>query len=152
VADLVGRAKDGEAVGGELLPQANGHGVHHVGAAGFQDIVELFPFLGQFRGQQPHLGHQFVQQENGRQPHGGGEDVVGGLPEVDVVVGVDDRVVAAFAAQDFNGAVADDLVGVHVEADTGAGLVDINHELVVKLAGDDFVGGLGNGPGPLLID
>src|SRR5436190_1100 len=53
--------------------------------------------------------------------HGAREHVVRGLAEVDVVVGVH-----ALAGQR-----GDDLVGVHVARRTGAGLEDVDRELVV---------------------
>ena len=68
-----------------------------------------------------------------------------------MVVGVEDGVVAAAAAQDFNGAVGDDLVGIHMEADAGAGLVHVHHELVVEGAAHDLFGGLDDGTGAALV-
>ena len=46
------------------------------------------------------------------------------------------------AARQFDGAVGDDLVDVHVGLRAAAGLPDAQRELVVEFAGDDFVGGL----------
>jgi hypothetical protein len=72
---------------------------------------------------------------------GGGEHVVGRLPHVDVVVGVDRLLLGeAVAAGQLDGAVADDLVDVHVRRGSRASLVDVDGELVVMLAGDDFAG------------
>ena len=51
---------------------------------------------------------------------------------------------AEFAAEDFDGAVGDDLVGVHVGLGAGAGLPDDEGEMIVEFAGDDVVAGLGN--------
>ena len=71
-----------------------------------------------------------------RHAHRRREDVVGRLGHVDVVVGVDDRVVAALPAadplrpQDLDRPVGEDLVGVHVVADAGAGLEGIDAEVV----------------------
>ena len=41
-----------------------------------------------------------------------------------------------------DGAIGDDFVGVHVGLRAAAGLPDAQREMVVELAGDDFVGGL----------
>ena len=49
---------------------------------------------------------------------------------------------AQLAARHFDGAVGDDLVDVHVGLGAAAGLPDAQRELVVELAGDDFVGSL----------
>ena len=46
------------------------------------------------------------------------------------------------AARDFDGAVGDDFVDVHVGLRAAARLPDAQRELVVQLAGDHFVGGL----------
>ena len=44
------------------------------------------------------------------------------------------------AARQFNGAVGDDFVDVHVGLRAAAGLPDAQRKLVVEFAGDDFVG------------
>src|SRR5439155_10492130 len=83
-----------------------------------------------------------VQRPADGHVNGGGEHVVGGLPHVDVVVGVDRLLlVEAIAAGQLDGAVADDLVGVHVGRGAGAGLIDVDGELIVVLPGGDLAGG-----------
>ncbi len=42
-------------------------------------------------------------------------------------------------AEDLTGAVGDDFVGVHMQADPGSGLKDIDDEVVVVLAVDDLL-------------
>ena len=56
------------------------------------------------------------------------------------------------AAQDLDGAVGDDLVGIHVGLRAAAGLPNHEGEMVVPLACDDFVGGLHDGRRQLLIE
>ena len=46
-----------------------------------------------------------------------------------------------------NGAVGDDLVDIHIGLRAAAGLPNAQWELVVELAGDDFVGGAHDQPG-----
>ena len=46
------------------------------------------------------------------------------------------------AAGEFDGAIGDHLVGVHVGLRAAAGLPDAKRKLVVEFAGDHFVGGL----------
>src|SRR5262249_55401746 len=70
--------------------------------------------------------------------------IIAGLSAIDVVVGMD-RWIAASAAEQFGGAVGDDLVGVHVGGRSGARLKDIDDKLVVPPALDDFLGGLLDG-------
>ena len=60
---------------------------------------------------------------------------------------VNDVVAALFVAQDFEGAVGDDLVGVHVGRGACPALDDIHDKFTVILSGDDFVAGAGNGVG-----
>ena len=65
--------------------------------------------------------------------HHGGEGVVGGRGHVDVVVGVDGLLGAHGAAEDLNGAVRDDFVGVHVRLGAGSGLPHHEGEVVEEL-------------------
>ena len=99
---------------------------------------------------------QFGQQAQGEgmQRHlaAGGVHIVGGLAAVDVVVGVDQRIIALFAAQDLDGAVGDDLVGVHIGAGARAALDGIDDELIVQPARDDLIARLLDGAGHLLPD
>jgi len=83
--------------------------------------------------------------------HRGRNDVVARLAVVGVVVGVDDAV-ADLAAHEFGGAVGDDLVRVHIRRGPGAGLEDIDRELVVVFASDDLVGGLDDRLGDVVVD
>ncbi len=70
------------------------------------------------------------------------EGVVGALPHVDVVVGVDRLVLGeAVAAEDLDRPVGDDFVGVHVARRPRSGLEDVDREFAVELAGGDFLGG-----------
>ena len=75
-----------------------------------------------------------------RDAHRRREGVVRRLRHVDVVVGADDRVVAAppaadaQRAQDLDGPVGEHLVGVHVVADAGAGLEGSTRKLSSSVA------------------
>ncbi len=82
----------------------------------------------------------------GGQVDGGGNGVVAGLAAVDVVVGMDEFA-AALAAEQFDGAIGDDLVGVHVGRGAGAGLENIQDEFAVPFAVDHLLGGLDDGVG-----
>lgn len=70
--------------------------------------------------------------------HDGGESVVGGGGHIDMVVGMDRSFGAHGAAEDFNGAVRDDFIGIHVRLGTGAGLPNHEREVVDELKGGDF--------------
>ena len=122
-------------VAAELLAEGDRHRVHQVGAAGLDDVGELLRLRLQRRLERAHRRQQVVGDlAERRQVDGGGEDVVGGLAHVDVVVGV-----GAVA-----GEVGDHLVGVHVRGGAGAGLEDVDRELVVVLAVGDRVAGGGD--------
>ena len=87
-------------------------------------------------GGQERLG----QRQHGRHVHHGREHVVGRLAAVDVVVGMDRLLAARHAARELDGAVGDDLVGVHVRLGAGARLEDDERELLVPPSRDHLVG------------
>jgi hypothetical protein len=62
-----------------------------------------------------------------------------------MVVRVDGLLGAHLAAENLNGAVGDDLVGVHVGLGTGAGLPDDQREVIQQLTLGDLGGGLLDG-------
>ena len=71
-----------------------------------------------------------------------GKNVVGALPHVHVIVGVDGLSVGeAIAAAKFDGPIGDHLVDVHVGRGAGAGLKDIDGKLVVEAAVGHLAGG-----------
>ena len=76
-----------------------------------------------------------------RQPRRRREHVVGRLAHVDVIVRMHDVIGAARAAEQLRGAIGEHLVGVHVVRRAGAGLIDVDDELIAQLTGEDFVGG-----------
>ncbi|MEJ7718115.1 MAG: hypothetical protein WKF31_09200 [Thermoleophilaceae bacterium] len=129
--DLAGVAR-------ELLSERDGHGVHEVGAARFDHVGQLLGLGRETPRELLERGLEPVARVGERrQVHGRGEDVVGGLPHVDVVVGV--HVLA--------GEAGDDLVGVHVRRGARAGLEDVDRELVVVAAVRHLVGGGGDALG-----
>ena len=121
---------DLRGVAAELLTERDRHRVHQVGAPGLDDVRELVRLGLQRCLQALQRGQQLRAHLAQRgQVHRRREHVVGGLAHVDVVV----RVHAAL------GEVGDHLVRVHVRGGAGAGLEDVDRELVVVLAGRDLV-------------
>lgn len=130
----------------ELLSESEGGGILQVGTANLDDVVEVLNLLLQGVTQALEGGEQGVLElHNGGNVHNGGEGVVGGSGHVDVVVGVDGLLGTHLAAQDLNGTVRDDLVGVHVRLGAGAGLPDNQREVVQQLTLGDLSGGLLDG-------
>ncbi|GAA3047234.1 hypothetical protein GCM10020000_29160 [Streptomyces olivoverticillatus] len=120
-------------VAAELLAEGDGRGVHQVGAARLDDVGELLGLALQRLGEVLQGRHQIAgDRGGGRDVDGGGEDVVGGLACVDVVVGVHG------AAQALARQGGDDLVGVHVGRGAGAGLEDVDGEVLVPPPLDDL--------------
>jgi hypothetical protein len=115
----------------ELLAQGERRRVLQVGAADLHDVAELVGLPLQRVAQALH-GRTDVLADglDGGHVHGGGEDVVGGLPQVDVVVGVDESPLAARPAQELAGPVGQHLVHVHVALGAAARLPDHERELV----------------------
>ena len=67
------------------------------------------------------------------------------MSEIDIVVGAYDRVITTLAAHDLNGAVGQDLIDVHVVGGTGAGLENIDHDLVIKTPREHLIAGFDDG-------
>ncbi len=138
---------------GDLLAEGQGGCVHQVRAADLDDRIEGF---GLVRERLSQLFHRRDQPGfhglDGRDVHRRGEDVVGRLAHVDVVVRVDLALHPALAAHQLAGAVGDHLVDVHVRLGAAARLPDDQRELAVVLTGDHLVGRrddrLRRSPGP----
>ena len=69
-----------------------------------------------------------------------------------MVVGVHGLLGAELAARDFDAAIGDDLVDIHVALRAAAGLPDAEGEVVVEFAGGDFVRGLDDERGDLGLE
>ena len=129
----------------ELLGQGQRGSILEMGASNLDDLLGFeIVNLGLDGGAEAaESGEEVVLElEDGSNVHDGGEGVVGGGAAVDVVVGVDGLLAAHLSAQNLNGSVGDDLVGVHVGLGAGAGLPDDEGEVVEELAVGDFLGSL----------
>ena len=126
-----------------FLPERERRRVLQVRTADLHDVAELLALPRERVPKQTHCGNDVIDDGgNRRHVHCRGEDVVGGLPLVHVVVGVDEAPFSALAAEDFAGAIREHLVHVHVGLRPASRLPDRERELAVVLSGDDFVGGL----------
>ena len=121
------------------MSERHRHRVLQLGAAHLQHISEFLGFALEGAAQ---VGHRIDQAEDadvGRQLQRRRIDVVGRLAHVHVLVRVQVLVFAALVTEQFEGAVGDHLVGVHVRRGAGAALDDVHDEFIVILAGDDLV-------------
>ena len=125
----------------KFLPKPDRHRILQLRASHFHHAVKR---LGAF-GEGPDQHVQPVQQAFAglKQRHfdTGGVDVVGGLSAVDMVVGMNERIIAFFTAQKLDGAVGDYLVGIHIGGSARAPLDGVDDELVMQLPGDQIVTG-----------
>src|SRR5579864_992097 len=128
---------------GKFLAEGERCGVLQMRAADFYDIGELFSFgverIAEFFDGGEKAARGFG---GGGDVHGGGKGVVGGLRHIYVVIGMNRLLAAHYAAGNFDGAIGDDFVDVHVGLRTASRLPDAQREMLVELAGDDFVSGL----------
>ena len=81
-----------------------------------------------------HCWQRLADQKERGDTHRRWDSVVGGLRHVDVIVGVDQLRIAALAAENLDGAVGEDLVGVHVMRGACARLIDIHDEVLLPVA------------------
>jgi hypothetical protein len=132
---------DRRAPSAEFLAERHRHRVLQVGAAHLQHALELLA-LGVERVLQPAqgLGVAFEPPDQ-RQAKRGRVDVVGGLPEIHMIVRVDVLVLALLVPEPFERKVGDHLVRVHVGRRAGAALDEIGDELVAHLARDQPIAG-----------
>ncbi len=138
--DIVGAALDARGPAAELLAERHRHRVLQVRPAHLQHVRERARLLLQRRRQAARGVHERPHADEQRDARRRGEHVVGGLSHVHVVVRVDERVLAARAAEDFGGAIGNHLVRVHVVRGAGARLVHVDDELIAQRPGADLVG------------
>ena len=125
----------------ELLPERERRGVLQMGAADLDDIAECRRLRRECVAQQSHRRLELLfDRQHGGDVHGGRECVVRRLTTVHVVVGMHEPFLAALAAENFRGAVAEHLVHVHVGLGARPGLPHDQRELVIVLARERLVG------------
>src|SRR6266849_6117939 len=132
-------------VAGKFLAEREWRGVLQMRAADFYDVREFLGFGIERVAESLDGGEETARGfRGGSDVHGGGKGVVGGLRHVHVVVRMDGLLAAHFAAGNFDGAIGDDFVDVHVGLRAAAGLPDAKREVLVEFSVDDFIRGLGN--------
>ena len=92
-----------------------------------------------------------LQHLPGGNVNGGRNDIVTGLAQIDVIVGMH-QFTAACPAQELGGPIGDHLVGVHVRRGPRAGLKDIHGEFGIEPALDHVGGRLDDRLGRGLVE
>ena len=98
----------------EFLAEANRCRIHQMGATDLHHFVEFPGFGCQGLVQSCNAGNRWcLEAFQGRHMDSRRDHIVAGLADIDMIVGVD-RAATTGAAQQFDGTVGDDLIGVHV--------------------------------------
>jgi hypothetical protein len=133
-------------VAGEFLAKRQGCSILQVRPANLDDLLEQIALLLQGVAEAlERREERLLEVHDGSDVHDGREGIVGGSRHVDVVVGMDGLLAAHLTAEDLNGAVRDDFVGVHVGLGAGARLPDDEREVVDELQVGDLSSGLLDG-------
>ena len=137
-----------EGVTGSLIPslahlaEGHGYGVHEMGPAGLDDLGELGGLATERRREMLERRREVVEGRLcGRDAQGARERVVARLAVVDVVVGMDVETAGEVCET------GHDLVDIHVRRRAGAGLEDVDGELVVVPTHGDLASRGGDGRG-----
>mmetsp|Transcript_101769 Transcript_101769/g.265432 ORF Transcript_101769/g.265432 Transcript_101769/m.265432 type:complete len:537 (-) Transcript_101769:17-1627(-) len=150
------------AVGVELLTQRHRHGILELCSAHLDYVGKLPSLLEEGGAQLGDRLHKILVHEDQGNFRGRGVGIVGGLALVDVVVWAAELVLALLLAEVLQGAVGDDLVGVHVGGGAGSTLHHVDqevlaHQLPLVLAQssavwvDELVAGVADGVGHFLL-
>ena len=139
-------------VGRELLSESKGSGILSVSSSDFDNVGEFVTLLSESFPETSDLGEEaFLDFEDSGDVHDRREGVVGGLGAVDVIVGVDE-LGAELSAENLDGTVGNNFVGVHVGLSAGTSLPDNKGEVVVELTFGDFGGSFDNGASDLRVE
>ena len=135
----------------ERLAQAHGNCVLKLRATHLEHVVELVRLAVELSAQCFEALLERAEQVEHRKLASGGDDVVGRLSHVHVVVGVHGRIVAQGVAEHLARAVRKNLVHVHVRARTSATLDIVDNELIGKATSHDLFASSDDGRGLLLL-
>jgi hypothetical protein len=116
-----------------------------VSAPDFHHVAELFALAPQ-SGQQLCKGRiqPLAYERNGGQVDCRGNDIVAGLAEINVIVGVDRLFSPPFSGKHFVCAAGDHLVRVHVGRSPRSSLENVKNKIAVENALDHLTGGGAN--------
>ena len=133
-------------VGAELLAERHRHRILQLRASHFQNVLELLRLCFESAPQNGHRVDADARMPNySRDFQRRGIDIVGALANVDMFIGCRYGVFAFLRPQEFERAVGDHLVGIHVGRRPGAALNDVDHKLIMQLAFQQFRAGADDG-------
>src|SRR5262249_17642338 len=112
-----------------------------VRAARFFDLSEFIGFFTERLRELIQVANELAEQPQAGDAHRRRHRVVGGLRLIDVIVRIDARIIAASGSEQFQSAVGQHFVDVHVVRRARAGLKSVELELIVEAPGDPFAGG-----------
>ena len=118
----------------ELLAGGHGNGILQLCAAHLDYVGELVALCAEAGYELLEAGLDVAVHAHESIAECGGISIVGALGAVHMVVGGAVLVLALVVAHEFEGAVRDNFVCVHVHGSTGAALHHVNGELVMELA------------------
>ncbi|SAL07915.1 hypothetical protein AWB81_08409 [Caballeronia arationis] len=128
----------------EFLPERHWHRVLKLCAAHFEVVSELLRLALERCAQHAHRLDQLHDARIGGDLQGGRVDIVRALPEIHVLVRMQNAVFAPLMAEMFEREVRDDLVRVHVGRSPRAALDDIDDEVIMRRARADLPACLDN--------
>ena len=127
-------------IAGEFLPECERGGILEVRAADLDDVGKGGGFGVERVAEFFHGRDEGLDDLAGRgDGHRRREGVVRRLRHVHIVIWMHWLFGAFYTACDFDGAIRDNLVGVHVALSAGAGLPDAKREVGVEFSRDDFI-------------
>ena len=138
--------------GHELLAEGHRHGILHLRAPHLDQWREVHALGAERIGQPRELGAEAREALVQRHAHRGGIHVVGGLAEIDVIVGRDHVIGATLLVGELERTVRDHFVGVHVGGGAGASLNHVHQKMLVMSPGAYFAGGTNDDLGVLLVE
>ena len=127
-------------IAGKFLAQCQRHRVLQMRAPHFHNAGK-FHGLGMQRVAQLHNGrqHRALNLYRRGDMHGGWKSVIAGLRQIHVVIWVHGLLATARAASQFNSAVRNHLVDIHVGLRARTGLPHLQWKLAIKFAGRNFM-------------
>ena len=139
MSDSCDIAADNGCECGEFLTETDRNGILKLGSAHFDNAVKSLRFFFESNDQSVEAFEKGGYEVDDRHFTCGGDNVVGGLTVVDVIVGMYDLIITLFAAENFDCAVSDNFVRIHVCGRACAALDGINDKRIHQSACDDLV-------------